>query len=284
MDLQEYLKPYGIALSGVLPLSACLVRKPYLLTRAGFAPDQASDLFVQIFAVPYLTPASDDASRNLSAYAVSEDYHLFMHTLFDDLLPRLRADHPSHRFAGFADHSPIDEISAAVDAGLGVRGRNHLLLTERHSSYVFLGEIVTDLPLTPTPSVLPPESRVCHNCGACLAACPMTQKGGECRSALTQKKGELSPEERDMLTRFGSVWGCDVCQQVCPYTSHARNRGTLYTPIPFFYQATVPHLTLEILDHMSDEAFFRRAFAWRGREVIRRNLYLKQSDTKRKEN
>ena len=283
MDLREYLSPHGITLTGVLPLGDCRIHKPYLLERAGFAREDFTGVFVQLFAVPYLTPAADRADRNLSAYAVSEDYHLFMQRLYDDLLPRLRADHPSHLFAGFVDHSPIDEITAAVDAGLGVRGRNHLLLTERYSSYVFLGEIITDLPLIPTPTVLPPESRVCHNCGACLSSCPMLCEGGECRSALTQKKGTLTPEELDTLTRFESVWGCDICQEVCPYTAHARNRGTIYTEIPFFHRAAIPHLTLDVLDGMTDEAFSRRAFAWRGREVIRRNLLLKQNDTDRKE-
>ena len=277
MDLSSYLLPYGIELTGVLPLTACDVRKPYLLSRAGFEIKKERALFVQIFAVPYLTPAADDPTRNLSAYAVSEDYHLFFAQLYGELLPRMRADFPDHRFAGFVDHSPVDEISAAVDAGLGVRGLNHLLLTNRYSSYVFLGEIITDLPLTPTPTVLPPENRQCHACGACLSACPMQREGGECRSALTQKKGELDDQEGDALLRFDSVWGCDICQEVCPYTAHAKNSGTIYTAVPFFHRAAIPHLTVDILDSMSDEAFARRAYAWRGREVIRRNLMLKQS-------
>jgi epoxyqueuosine reductase QueG len=277
MDLSSYLMPYGIELTSVLSLDVCTVRKPYLLTRAGFELEQSDALFVQLFAVPYLTPAADDPTRNLSAYAVSEDYHLFFNQLYDELLPRLRADFPDHRFAGFVDHSPIDEISAAVDAGLGVRGLNHLLLTNRYSSYVFLGEIITDLPLTPTPTVLPPKARTCHACGACLTKCPMQGEGGECRSALTQKKGALNEQERDALLRLDSVWGCDICQEVCPYTAHAKNNGTIYTPIPFFYHAAIPHLTVDILDSMSDEDFARRAYAWRSREVIRRNLMLKRS-------
>lgn len=283
MDLKQYLSPHGITLTGVLSLADCRLAKPYLLERAGFDLEHLSCLFVQLFAVPYLTREADRVDRNLSAYAVSEDYHLFMQDLYDAILPRMREEHPDRLFAGFADHSPIDEISAAVDAGMGVRGRHHLLLTERYSSFVFLGEIVTDLPLTPTPSILPPESRVCHNCGACLRACPMSCEGGECRSALTQKKGALSPTEQDMLAHFDSIWGCDVCQEACPYTAHAKNRGTIYTDIPFFNRNTLPHLTPDALDAMSDEDFRRRAYAWRGREVIRRNLILKQDQTDRKE-
>ena len=283
MDLTSYLKDYGIELSGALPLSCCHLRKPYLLKREGLDLSDPSALFVCLFAVPYLTREADRSDRNLSAYAVPRDYHLFFSQLYEELLPRLRKDFRGHRFAAFVDHSPIDEISAAVDAGLGVRGKNHLLLTNRYSSYVFLGEIITTLPLRPTPTPLSPDQRVCHDCGACQNACPMTKGGGICRSALTQKKGTLSEEEYAFLSRFPSVWGCDVCQEVCPYTTSARMRGTIYTDIPFFKEQPIAHLTLSALDSMSDDTFAARAYAWRGRDTIRRNLLMRQAFDKKEE-
>lgn len=282
MDLRTYLSEYHIDLCGVLPLDACTILRPHLLQRGGFSKEDK--LYVQLFAIPYLSRAAEQPDRNVSAYAVGRDYHLFVKTLLDELLPRLHRDHPNHRFAGFADHSPIDEIDAAVKAGLGIRGRNHLLLTERYSSYVFLAEIVTDLPLTPTPTALPPELQTCHDCGRCSSACPMTHDGGECRSALTQKKQPLTDIEIEQLLSHPIVWGCDICQEVCPYTAHAKARGTIWTPISFFNQQTIPHLTLEVLDAMSDEQFAERAYAWRGRPTIRRNLSLRRSSRKEKEN
>ena len=283
MNLALYLSDYGIELSGVLPLSSCHLRKPYLLEREGIDISTPHALSVLLFAVPYLSEIADQDNRNLSAYAVCRDYHFFFSQLYDDLLSRLRTDFPAHQFAAFVDHSPIDEISAAIDCGLGVRGKNHLLLTNRYSSYVFLGEIITTLPLTPTPSPIPPHQRVCHNCNACQKACPMAKEGGMCRSALTQKKDPLTEEERNLLLNFPSVWGCDICQEVCPYTTSARNRGTIYTSIPFFKQQAIAHLSLPTLDGMDEDTFAARAYAWRGRNTIRRNLLLKQSTDRPKE-
>ena len=274
MTLSTYLAAHGVELTGVLPLHECILRKPYLLTRAGFDDNLSSPLFVQIFAIPYLTPFAEDSQRNVSAYAVGEDYHLFAQQLFDDLLPKLRADFPEYRFAGFADHSPIDEISAAVEAGLGVLGRNRLLLTERYSSYVFLAEIITDLTLTPTPSAIAPDARTCQSCGACRAVCPMQAVGGPCRSALTQKKSPLTAQEQCLIQSGGCAWGCDLCQEVCPYTLRARQAATIYSPLAFFYQRPLSNLTLDALDRMSEQDFSRRSYAWRGRDTIRRNLIL----------
>ena len=248
-----------------LPLSACKVQKPYLLKRAGI-----TDGTVFMLAVPYYTPFCNSALRNLSAYAVATDYHLFFEKLFAELMFQLSSYYPQHRFAGFADHSPIDEVDAAAKAGLGVIGKNGLLLTEQYSSYVFLGELITDasLPVQAHPIA------VCENCGACYAACPM-QHGGECRSALTQKKGALSAEEEKQLSLHPLVWGCDICQEVCPYTKRAIEKGTIYSPIPFFEQAPIATLTTQKLEELLDTEFSSRAYSWRGKETILRNLRLK---------
>lgn len=273
--LSEYFLHCGIRLFAPIPLDLCKVKKPYLLDRAGIRPDSGSAVML---AIPYLTPAATVPERNLSAYAVPCDYHLFFRDLFDDLLPRLRAGFPDDRFAGFADHSPIDERDAAARAGLGVIGENGMLITGRYSSYVFLGEIITSAFL---PSSVR-EIRYCEGCGACRRACPM-EKIGTCLSALTQKKGALTEEENTVIRRFGSVWGCDICGEVCPHTRRALQNGTIYSEIPFFSQNTISHLTLPELDAMDDAAFSARAFAWRGRDTIRRNLLLFEKDRSQEE-
>ena len=262
--LSNFFEKNQIDCFAPIALSDCTVVRPYLLERAGIADGTAI-----LMAIPYFTPACTAENRNLSAYAVSRDYHGFFAALFDEVLPLLRERFPTCKFAGFADHSPIAEVEAAARAGLGVIGQNHLLITKRYSSYVFLGEIVTDAKLACTAG----EIRTCEGCGLCQKACPMDEIG-TCLSALTQKKGALTEDEQATIRRFGSVWGCDICQAVCPHTKTAIKSGSIHSPIPYFAEQPIAHLTSEILDGMSDEEFQSRAYAWRGRETIQRNLKL----------
>ena len=270
--LLNFLQKKNIHLVGALPLKACRLMRPHLLERAKI---QSGTVFV--FAVPYLSPICDDAQRSISAYAVSRDYHLFFEELYKELLPMLEEKFPNNRFAAFADHSPISELEAAARAGLGVIGKNGLLLTKEYGSYVFLGEVIADALLP----VQAGEVQSCEDCGACSLACPMnvTDKC-ECLSALSQKKGILTPEEENLLRATATVWGCDRCQEVCPYNLRAKKAGTVYSTIPFFYEDTLPAPTKEDIESMSDQEFLQRAYSWRGRETILRNLKIqKKGDT-----
>lgn len=271
--LFDFLQKKNIDLVGALPLSACRITRPYLLERAKI---QNGTVFVM--AVPYYSHACEDAKRCISAYAVSRDYHLFFQSLYDELLPYLREKFPLNRFAAFADHSPISELHAAARAGLGVIGKNRLLLTEKYGSYVFLGEIITDMELDCDAQ----EVKHCQNCGACTSVCPtIANENVLCLSALSQKKGELNKEEKDIFLSTNTVWGCDRCQECCPYNLRAKERGTIYSPIAFFKENTLPDPSAEKIEAMSDAEFSARAYSWRGRETILRNLKLhEKGDTR----
>ncbi len=263
--IRRILMERGISLMAPILLSHCTITRPYLLERQGIREGTAF-----VFAVPYYTTKCDDPARNISAYAVSRDYHLFFAALFDEILPVLRNAYPAHRFVGFTDHSPIAEAEAAVRAGLGFFGCNHLFMTTAHASYVFLGEIITDALLD-----CPPQPILsCPACGACKRACPVELEVSQCLSALTQQKGELDAEQSARLLQHGCAWGCDRCQEACPVTRAARAAGTLYSAIPFFAENAIPHLSAACIREMPDEEFAKRAYSWRGRAVILRNLTL----------
>ena len=95
----------------------------------------------------------------------------------------------------------------------------------------------------------------------------LTGEGSDCLSAITQRKGELTDDEKSLMRKYNTAWGCDLCQSVCPY-----NREPKITPIAFFHRERISELTRDILDNMDKASFQRRAFAWRGRKTVERNL------------
>lgn len=255
------LEEEHIHICGAVPLSACRVTRRYLLERVGIA-----DGTVLCFATPYYVEAA--APVNISRYAWGRDYHVYVKQLSERLLPCLRQRYPHNRFALFADHSPIDERHAAAISGIGILGNNGLVITDDYSSYVFIAELVTDADIGDAPH----EVRHCEGCGLCRTACPYHFEG--CLSELTQRRGELSEADRRAVLAGGSAWGCDICGEVCPHTRAALRRGSIHSPIPFFAEAQLPFLTSERLAAMSDEQFALRAYSWRGRDVIMRNLKI----------
>ncbi|MBQ4561808.1 MAG: epoxyqueuosine reductase [Clostridia bacterium] len=240
---------------GILPIESCKIINQSLYDRTC-----AWAKSVILFLVPYYT--EDKPERNISLYAVPRDYHSYMASLSDRIVQRLQYMQPDRRFRGMADHSPIAETSAAAMAGLGIIGDNYRLINEKYGSYVFIGEIFTDMVCTEVPK----EISFCYHCGACRNACPSPDS---CLSALTQQKGELEENTAALMKNYHTAWGCDICQTVCPY-----NNDIEKTPIDFFWQDRIFELTPEILDGMSDEELKTRAFGWRKRKTIERNIKL----------
>ena len=195
---------------GVLPFSACRLRRPDIIERKGISSESIESAIMLL--VPYYV---NDGAGNISLYARSGDYHHYCDLLFERLLPKLEARFGG-RFLGFADKSPIEENIAASMAGLGKLGDNYMLINEKYGSFVFLGEILS----TVKPEVLGFDGKIaepayCPHCGACKRACPMMIEDMECLSAVTQKKGVLSDAEADYLKKYVPIinnWGiCDCC-------------------------------------------------------------------------
>lgn len=261
MTLTEIMKKHGIQAAGI-PFGSCRLTRGYKLRRVGFEPRS-----VYFGLIPYYTRECD-LPRSVSAYAVSKDYHLFIEETGALIEKEAKEAFPGAGFAVFGDSSPFDERDGAARAGLGVIGRNGMLITEKYSSYVFIFEIVSDVP----PDREPVEPGRCPGCGRCAAACPFGMTGENCLSAITQKKGGLDEKEKETVLRYGSVWGCDICQEVCPYTAAAKKAGTIYTDIPFFTGTALRFPDEKTLADSDD--FAQRAYSWRPKDVILRNIRL----------
>ena len=266
---REILAEYGVEFAGVVPFSACNVFAEDIITRRG--ADISALKTAILFLVPYFD--ADAEEGNISVYARAHDYHLFFEKLYEEAVPKLEKAYGGS-FWGFADKSAIGEVHAASLAGLGMIGDSGLIINEKYGSYVFIGEMLTDVP----PSAFGMDEGAelapsfCDHCGACKRACPMSEGLG-CLSMVTQKKGELTAEERDFIKRYGSAWGCDICAAVCPYTKKAVGSGNT-TPIEFFKKDRIVRLTSEEIEKMDKATFRSRAFAWRGKKTILRNLEI----------
>lgn len=233
---------------------------------------------VLVAAFPYF---AGNRPGNLSLYARGEDYHRSVVRRLNTVAGVLQDAFPEHRFLVGTDSSPLDERQCARLAGLGIQGKNGLIIVPPYGSWVFLGTILTTLPLQSAPEPAP----ACIGCDACVRACP----GGalraapfdesRCLSALTQKKGALTSQEEELLRAHPLIWGCDICQQVCPY-----NRGVMHSPLSDLIgegaQPYLAQLQADDLEGLSNKTFRAkygdRAFAWRGPAVLRRNLELKK--------
>lgn len=228
---------------------------------------------VLVAAFPYY---AGDRPGNLSLYARGEDYHRVLLRKLDTVCEFLAGKYPVESFFAGADNSPLPEREAARLAGVGVLGQHGLVMVPPYGSWVFLGTILTSAAL-PLEEVSPaPE---CEGCGRCIAACPAGALGGRgteverCLSHLTQKKGELSSEEAELIAAHPYIWGCDLCQRACPH-----NVGCALSPLPEFREDLIDCLTAEDLEGLTNrtfqEKYGERAFAWRGPGVLRRNFAL----------
>ena len=269
--LKELLEAEGVRGCAAVAGDVCPVRMPRLLE--GLDP-----VSVLVVTVPY---NSGHDTSPLAAFAAARDYHAYFAGLFRLAGEFLLKKYPGAILRGFADHSPYDEVRLAAMAGLGVRGDNGLLLTETYGSFVVIGELVSSLPLavweeegiSSVGSGVPVAS--CEHCGLCTAACPGGCLPGEgretCASAISQKKAELTEAEKSVFLRSGYVWGCDACQKACPH-----NKAVPAAPGTYFRESVLFGWSEEMLSELSDDEYKTRAFGWRPRRVMERNLALRR--------
>ena len=255
--------------SNPCPFTAANVEERLLGTTL-FTPKSA---IVCLF--PYYVEHKDPS--NLSRYTWAKDYHLVINEYLTKLIEKLQIMNTDAQFSIHCDTSPLADRYMAYLAGLGFYGKNNCFISPKWGSYVVIGTILTTLELDPDT----PLTQSCMGCNRCITACLGQCLGHDefkfdtCKSYLTQKKGELTSEEEHIIAKTPLVFGCDVCQEVCPH-----NKDIPTTPIPEF-QSVEPYIDIDELDSLTNKEFKakygHRAFSWRGKKILIRNQEIIES-------
>lgn len=203
------------------------------------------------------------------------DYHVVLRKKMDQLESFIKERVPEARTKSMVDTGELSDRAVAERAGIGWSAKNTMIITPEFGSYVYLGNIITNLPLEPDE----PLEDQCGSCNKCVDVCPTGAlvQGGQlnshkCIAFLTQTKGFLPDEYR---AKIGNrLYGCDTCQTVCP-----KNKGMDFhlheemEPDPELAKPLLLPL-LTISNKQFKESFGHVSGSWRGKKPIQRNAIL----------
>ena len=251
------------------------------LDPAGSLPS-AKSIFVAFEQVPFtdVEPESKKGYGRLASFSRDTDYHLLLNEKMARLEEYLKSAYPEVEYYRQVDTGPLYERGFAAMTGKGYIGRNGSFIHSRLGSYVAIGLLLTNLEGGEAYEM----SGDCGDCRACVDACPggaIEFTGilhpGRCRSWITQKRGELTEGERAVMADW--LYGCDVCQMVCP-----KNKG-----IEAVYESRDPvhHICLDGLEEESNRSFKQRygrlSGSWRGKKQwVKNAAYIRRYFNERK--
>jgi epoxyqueuosine reductase len=189
---------------------------------ATYVPGARSVVCVAMNYHVALEPPAEGQGR-VARYALGDDYHELIKSRLHALADWLRDQYPEARTRAAVDTAPVMEKELAARAGVGWVGKNNCLIHPQTGSWLLLGEVITTLPLAPDS----PATDHCGSCTRCLDACPTGAltapyrlDARKCISDLTiEHRGDIAPGLRSRIGDW--LYGCDVCQDVCPHNRTA---------------------------------------------------------------
>ena len=223
-----------------------------------------------------------DSSYLVSTYAYGQDYHEVIREKLNILILKLKEQVPEISIRGFVDSAPVLERAWATRAGLGWIGKNSMLISRRNGSYFFISELITDVELEYDK---PMSGNYCGDCSRCMDACPTsaitdlkTVDANKCLSYLTiENKGEIPEAFKGKYDKW--VFGCDICQQVCPWNRYSTpHNEPAFEPLPGLMESKKEDW--EQMDNEQYKILFKKSAVKRAKFAgLKRNIeFLSRED------
>lgn len=221
-----------------------------------------------------------EVDNGFSIYTKRPDYHRVVKKYLGEIVSYIES--LGGKATALVDSNTLPERYIAYLAGLGFIGKNNMLITKKYGSYVFLGEIITDLEIVCEEERNYSEIREykeCGQCENCLKECPTKSINKKrcnpniCLSYITQKKDITN---REMKLLKGNVFGCDFCQLKCPYNEDIET-NVLKEFETLSYMNEETSLYAEMDNKFFKEKISCTSCGWRGKNVIKRNAIIRMS-------
>ncbi|KZL90141.1 tRNA epoxyqueuosine(34) reductase QueG [Clostridium magnum] len=221
-------------------------------------------------AFPYLFDSDSKEHIDFSKYTKGRDYHIIVSAYLKKVCEFIEG--LGGKAIYFVDSNALPERYIAVQCGIGFVGKNNTVITKQYGSYVFLGEILTDLYVEQDN----PQEDKCGSCNICQSSCPTGAIQGEnipnkCLSYITQKK---DIEDEWFLKLKGRIFGCDTCQKVCPHNKEiSLSKIEEFKPFDFMEKVNLEELA-NIDKKTFKEKYSQTSCGWRGKNVLQRNALI----------
>ena len=201
------------------------------------------------------------------------DYHYVLQDKLDLLAKGIEELTADFEYKGMVDTGALVDTAVARRAGIGFIGKNGLVISKEFGSYMFLGELITNLDIEPDQ----PVDYDCGDCNRCVTACPTscligdgTMNAKRCLSFQTQDKGIMDLEFRKKIKTV--IYGCDICQICCPYNKGLDNPLATEIDPDLAHPELLPFL--ELSNGQFKEKFGHIAGSWRGKNILQRNAII----------
>jgi epoxyqueuosine reductase len=249
-------------------------------TRPALLLDEAVSIIAIAIAYPSKMKDAPQGVRGarrgiFSRSSWGKDYHAALRERLALLEAFIAAHYPEARMRSMVDTGELSDRAVAERAGIGWSAKNTSIITPEFGSYVYLGEMITNIPFR----FDEPMEDQCGDCRLCIDVCPTGAivEGGQlnaqrCVSFLTQTKGFLPDEFRTVIGN--RLYGCDTCQTVCPKNKRKANQiHPEFEPDPEIAKPLLEPL-LAISNRQFKEKFGYVSGSWRGKKPIQRNAIL----------